>query len=83
MNCSLPGFSIHGISLENALFWSALPFPSPGDLPDPGVKPMFPALIDTFFTTEPLGKPLTFTYIYIISSSIYFWFSFFFIFLDF
>ena len=25
-------------------FWSGLPFPSPGNLPDPGIKPMFPAL---------------------------------------
>ena len=25
-------------------FWSGLPFPSPGDLPDPGIKPMSPAL---------------------------------------
>ena len=25
-------------------YWSGLPCPSPGDLPDPGIKPMFPAL---------------------------------------
>ena len=25
-------------------YWSGLPFPSPGDLPDPGIKPAFPAL---------------------------------------
>ena len=25
-------------------YWSGLPFPSPGDLPDPGIKPMSPAL---------------------------------------
>ena len=25
-------------------YWSGLPFPSPGDLPDPGIKPVFPAL---------------------------------------
>ena len=32
--------------------WSGLSFPSPGDLPDQGVKPMSPALADGFFTTE-------------------------------
>jgi len=31
--------------------------PSPGDLPDPGIKPTSPALVSGFFTTEPLGKP--------------------------
>ena len=35
---------------------SELPFPSPGDLPDPGIKPMSPALAGGFFTTEPPGK---------------------------
>ena len=30
---------------------------SPGDLPDPGIEPMSPALAAGFFTTEPPGKP--------------------------
>ena len=38
-------------------YWSGLPFPSPGDLPDPGIKPGSPALAGRFFTTEPPGKP--------------------------
>ena len=38
-------------------YWSGLPFPSPGDLPDPGIEPMSPALAGRFFTTEPSGKP--------------------------
>ena len=38
-------------------YWSGLPFPSPGDLPDPGIKSMSPALAGRFFTTEPPGKP--------------------------
>jgi len=37
--------------------WSGLPFPSPGDLPDPGIEPASPALAGRFFTTEPPGKP--------------------------
>ena len=31
-------------------YWSGLPFPSPGDLPDPGIKPGSPALAGGFFT---------------------------------
>ena len=38
-------------------YWSGLPFPSAGDLPDPGFKPVSPALAGRFFTTEPPGKP--------------------------
>ena len=40
--------------------WSGLPFHSPGDLPNPGIKPKSsasPALTDRFFTTESPGKP--------------------------
>ena len=38
-------------------YWSGLPFPSPEDLPDTGVKLVSPALAGGFFTTEPPGKP--------------------------
>ena len=38
-------------------YWSGYLFPSPGDLPDPGIKPMSPALGGGFFITEPPGKP--------------------------
>ena len=38
-------------------YWSGLPFPSPGDLPDPGMELASPALAGGFFTTEPPGKP--------------------------
>ena len=34
-----------------------MPFPIPGDLPDSGLEPASPALVDSFFTTEPPGKP--------------------------
>ena len=30
--------------------WNGLPFPSPGDLPDPGIEPVAPALAGGFFT---------------------------------
>ena len=39
-------------------YWSELPFPTPGDFPHPGIKPVSPELADRFFTTEPPGKPL-------------------------
>ena len=44
-------------------YWSGLPFPPPGDLPDPGraaVSPVSLALAGGFFTTKPFGKPLLF-----------------------
>ena len=37
-------------------YWSGLPFPSPEDLPDPGIEPASPTLAGRFFTTEPPGK---------------------------
>ena len=38
-------------------YWSGLPFPSPGDLPDPGIEPGSPALQADALTSEPPGKP--------------------------
>ena len=38
-------------------YWSGLPFPSAGDLPDPGIELASPALQEDSFTIEPLGKP--------------------------
>ena len=38
-------------------YWSGLPFPSPGDLPDPGIKPGSPAFQADALTAEPRGKP--------------------------
>ena len=37
-------------------YWSELPFPSPGDLPNPGTEPVSPALAGGFFTIEPPGQ---------------------------
>ena len=48
-------------------YWSELPFPPPGDLPDLEIKPMFPALTGSFFNTELSGKPSSLiTHAYII-----------------
>ena len=38
-------------------YWSGLPFPSLGDLPDPGIELRSPVLAGRFFTTETPGKP--------------------------
>ena len=38
-------------------YWSGLPFPSPGDLPDPGIEPRYPALLAGSLPSEPPGKP--------------------------
>ena len=39
--------------------WSGLLFPTPGDLPDPEIEPVSPALAGGFFTTAPPGKPIS------------------------
>ena len=48
-------------------YWSELPFPSPEDLPDPGIEPRSPALQANSLPSEPSGKPHTITryYMYI------------------
>ena len=38
-------------------YWNGWPFPSPGDLPDPGIEPRSPALQADALTSEPPGKP--------------------------
>ena len=53
MDCSPPGSSIHGI-LSRQEYWSGLPCPSPGDLPNPRTEPMSlmsPTLAGRFFTS--------------------------------
>ena len=39
-------------------YWSVLPFPSPGELPEPGIYPGLPALQADSLPSEPPGKPL-------------------------
>ena len=48
MDCNLQGSSIHGIFQARVLEWVA--FPSPGDLPDPGIEPRSPSLQAAAFT---------------------------------
>ena len=44
------------ISFSNQEYWSGLPFPPPGDLPNPGFEPMSPELQADALTSEPPGK---------------------------
>ena len=60
---SLPGFSIHGIL--QARIWSGLPFPSPGDLPNPEIEPGSPTLEADALTSEPPGNLVVVNYKYI------------------
>ena len=52
---SLPGSSVHGFSRQE--YWSGLPFPSPGDLPNPGIELTSPTLQADALPSEPPGKP--------------------------
>ena len=54
IDCSLLDSCVHGIFRQE--YWSGLPFPSPGDLPDPGIEPRSPALQADALPSEPPGK---------------------------
>ena len=59
LGCNPPAFFVHGIFQARVLEW-VVPFPVPGDPPDPGIKPASlasPAMAGGFFTTVPPGKP--------------------------
>ena len=55
MDCSPPGSPVRGLFRQE--YWSGLLFPSPGDLPNPGIKPRSPALQVDSLPSEPSGKP--------------------------
>ena len=55
MDCSPP--SPQSMGFPRQKYRTRLPFPSPGDLPHPGIEPLSPALADRFLTTEPHRKP--------------------------
>ena len=58
MDCSPQAPLFMGFSRQE--YWSGLPCPPLGDLPNSGIKPaslVTPALTSEFFATEPLGKP--------------------------
>ena len=76
LGCSPPGYLVHGIFQARILEWVAIP--SPGDLPDPGVKPVSPvtpALQVYCLPAEPQGKPHTHTLTHSLTHSLY-WLTF-------
>ena len=50
------------IEFSRQEYWSGLPFPSPGDLPDPGIEPRSPSLQADALPSEPPGKAVVFCY---------------------
>ena len=54
MDCSPPG----PMGFSRPEYWSGLPFPSPGDLPKPGIEPMSPAWQEDSLSLNYLGSPL-------------------------
>ena len=54
-DCSLPGCSVYGI-FSRQEYWSGLPCPSPGDLPNPGIEPVASALQADSLLSVPPGK---------------------------
>ena len=64
MSFVTPWTTTHQALLSTGFPWqeylSELPFPSPEDLPDPGIEPASSALAGRFFTTELPGKPRSF-----------------------
>ena len=56
LDCSPPGSAAHGIFQARILEW--VPFPSPGDLPDPGIEPTSPLCLLHWQAGLPLAPPL-------------------------
>ena len=54
IDCGPPGSSIHGILQARILVWVAIP--SPGDHPNPGIKPRYPVLQAVSLLTELPGN---------------------------
>ena len=70
MDYSPSGSSAHG-KFSRQEYGSGLPFPTPGDLPDPGIEPMSPELAGRSFTTALFGKPIYLSIYLSVHLSIY------------
>ena len=57
MDCSPPGSSVRGISQQES--WGGFPFPPPGDLPDPGIKPHLQRPLNLQVGSLPQAPPST------------------------
>ena len=56
--CLVVSDSLQSTGFPRQEYWSGLPFPPPGDLPNSGIELASPALAGRFFTTEPPGKTM-------------------------
>ena len=56
MDCGPPGYTVHGFSRQE--YWNGFPFPSPGDLPNPGIELGSPRLQADSLPSEP-PNPIT------------------------
>ena len=54
--CTAAYQALPSMGFSRQEYWSGLPFPSPGDLPNPGIKPGSPALQAEALPSEPPGK---------------------------
>ena len=75
MDCSPPGSSVHGILQARMLEWVAIP--SPGDFPNSGIKPGSPVLQADSLPFQPQGKPQSSIFSPLLTSQLFFFFSFF------
>ena len=69
MDYSPPGSSVCGILQARILEWVAMPSSS-GDLPDPGIKPVSPALAGGFFTTSAIWEAYVWYWLAVIGGQI-------------
>ena len=60
MDCNVACQAPLSMGFSRQEHWSGLPFPSPGDLPDPGSEPGSPALEGDSLLAKPSGKPAKF-----------------------
>ena len=56
--CTVAHQALLSVEFSRQEYWSGLPFPAPGDLPDPGMEPIYPALAGGFFAIELPGTPI-------------------------
>ena len=57
VTCSVVSDCLQPMEISRQEYWSELPFPSPGDLPDPGIQPGSPTLQGDSLPSEPQGSP--------------------------
>ena len=55
--CTVANQAPLSMEFSRQKYWSGLPFPSPGDLPDPGIEPGSPTLWEDALPSGPPGKP--------------------------